>query len=147
MIDVDEDETTSYSFYGKQGFGSGLSVLLHEWYENIQIGLAIGVPTGTLSYIKLQKQIRRVPNNPPWSDCITIDVEHWNNPYARRNCLQNCASIDTMDFCRCNLWYQGGDESMQCGVAETTACIYYLENCNVSYLSCFSLNLLQFYFT
>ena len=135
MIDVDEDETTSYSFYGKQRFGSGLSVLLHEWYENIQIGLAVGVPTGSTSYVGVQKQVRIMHNIPPWSDCVSVDKEHSTKPYSRKNCLQSCSLMDTMAICGCHLWYQGGSRSSQCGVAQTAACIYYLENCKFHFYS------------
>ena len=136
VLDIDEDETTSYSFYGNQRFGSGLSILLHDWHENIQIGLAVGVPTGSMSFVGIKKQVRIMHNDPPWNKCnINHDIpERSHLPYSRKNCLQNCASIDTLEICGCYLWYQAGMRSTKCGVAETAACTYYLENCNLLFL-------------
>ena len=145
LIDVDEKEYSHLSFNGMERYGSGLNIILHDWHEVPQLGLAVGVPTGFVTYISTEKQVRTMTNEPPWSSCLTFN-ETTNERYSLRNCLQNCKTMETVQLCGCRLWYQPGDQ-IQCGVAQTSACVYYLEFCNnvFTHLSpLFSYNLLFF---
>ena len=73
LIDVDEKEFSHLSFNGIERYGSGLNVILHDWNEVPQLGLAVGVPTGFMTYISTEKQVRTMTNEPPWSSCLNFN--------------------------------------------------------------------------
>ena len=108
---------------------SGLTVILHDWNEIPQIGHDIGVPAGFKSYISGEKQVRTTINQPPWSTCKKIN-ETTGEPYSKRNCLHQCETEQTVEYCGCRLWYQPGNQQ-QCRVAETAACSFYLSFCKI----------------
>ena len=97
----------------------GTKVVIGDWFDNVDLGMGVGVTPGFLGYISVRKIRRTTVNNPPWGKCEE------KRPYSSKLCHDDCAAQHSIEACGCRLWYEPpiiGMDAPICGVAMTTAC-------------------------
>ena len=128
IIDVDGYDYTNYSLNGFERLSKGVTVAFHDWNEPPDVNMGLAVPTGYNTHIGGLKQRRTLENSYPWSTCSSY-TEDLDMPYSKKNCIFNCKSNYTLEICGCRLWFENADIDMNeiCGLAMTSACLYYMD--------------------